>query len=70
MITKVTGKHQVTIPAKLASAMGIASGTRLEWAPADSPGEIRVRVLPSRRAVANTLLGAGRKLAYQAAATP
>lgn len=60
MITTVTGKHQITIPAKLASAMGIVPGSRLEWQPTHQPSVIRVRVLPDRKAIANGLLGAGR----------
>ena len=60
MITTVTGKHQITIPAKLASAMGIVPGSRLEWQPTNQASVIRVRVLPDRKAIANGLLGAGR----------
>lgn len=60
MITTVTGKHQITIPAKLAAAMGIVPGSRLEWLPTNQPSVIRVRVLPDRKAIANGLLGAGR----------
>ncbi len=60
MITTVTGKHQITIPAKLAAAMGIVPGSRLEWQTTSQPAVIRVRVLPDRKAIANGLLGAGR----------
>ena len=60
MITTVTGKHQITIPAKLAAAMGVVPGSRLEWQPSNQPAVIRVRVLPDRKAIANGLLGAGR----------
>jgi AbrB family looped-hinge helix DNA binding protein len=31
MITTVTGKNQITIPAKLANQLGIQPGTRIEW---------------------------------------
>ena len=68
MITTVTGKHQITIPAKLASAMGIVPGSRLEWQPSNQPSVIRVRVLPDRKAIANGLLGAGRN--YLGTKTP
>ena len=60
MITTVTGKHQITIPAKLAAAMGIVPGSRLEWQTTGQPSVIRVKVLPDRKAIANGLLGAGR----------
>jgi AbrB family looped-hinge helix DNA binding protein len=69
MITTVTGKHQVTIPAKLASALGIVPGSRLEWQAGGKPAEVRVRVLPDRRTIANTLLGAGRRYRGLAATT-
>ncbi len=61
MVTTVTGKNQVTIPARLAAELGIAPGTRLEWEHGEKPSELRVRILPDRRAIANGLLGAGRK---------
>jgi bifunctional DNA-binding transcriptional regulator/antitoxin component of YhaV-PrlF toxin-antitoxin module len=61
MITKVTGKHQVTIPAKLAAELGIVTGSRLEWQRSDRAAEMRIRVLPGRRAIADALLGAGRR---------
>jgi AbrB family looped-hinge helix DNA binding protein len=32
MITTVTGKNQITIPAELAREFDIAPGTRLDWA--------------------------------------
>jgi len=60
MITTVTGKHQVTIPAKLANAMGIVPGSRLEWRSTTTPAEMCIRILPDRRSIANALLGAGR----------
>ncbi|MDX2187634.1 MAG: AbrB/MazE/SpoVT family DNA-binding domain-containing protein [Opitutaceae bacterium] len=63
MITTVTGKHQVTVPAKLVQELGIGPGSRLRWESTGNPGEICVRILPSRRSVANSLLGAGRRLA-------
>ena len=69
MITTVTGKHQITIPAKLATAMGIVPGSRLEWQLTNQPAVIRVRVLPDRKAIANGLLGAGRPY-LGTAATP
>ena len=48
MITTVTGKNQVTIPAKLAREMKISPGTELDWARGQSPNTIRIRVKPSR----------------------
>jgi AbrB family looped-hinge helix DNA binding protein len=61
MITTVTGKNQITIPAKIASTHKIKAGTRLEWEPTDEPGVLKVRVLPDRATLAVDMLGAGRK---------
>ena len=47
MITTVTGKNQVTIPAELARELNIKAGTQLDWSK-DEDGTLRVRPLPSR----------------------
>ena len=59
MITAVTGKNQVTIPAEQALEQDIKAGTRLEWSKARS-GEFRVRPLPGRGDLARRLSGIGR----------
>ena len=59
MITTVTGKNQVTIPAELARELDIKAGTRLEWSK-DRNGELRVRPLPRRGDLARRLSGIGR----------
>jgi AbrB family looped-hinge helix DNA binding protein len=59
MITTVTGKNQVTIPAELARAFNIKAGTRLEWTP-EADGALRVKPLPSRGELARRLAGIGR----------
>lgn len=60
MITTVTGKNQVTIPAELARALNIKAGTQLEWT-RDEQGDLRVRPLPSRGELADRLQGVGRQ---------
>ena len=61
MVTTVTGKNQITLPAKVARKLGIHRGSRLDWTvSADGKGG-RFRVLPSRGELARALLGAGRK---------
>jgi AbrB family looped-hinge helix DNA binding protein len=58
MITTVTGKNQITIPAKLARKLGIESGQRIDW----SIGEDDVlvaRLLPSRGELARRAAGMG-----------
>lgn len=37
MITRVTGKNRVTVPAELARKEDMRPGTRLEWRTADQP---------------------------------
>ena len=58
MITTVTGKNQVTVPAKLARQLDIKAGTRLEWEISD--GALIVRPLLSRHELAAQLAGSGR----------
>ena len=58
MITTVTGKNQVTIPAELARELGIKAGTRLEWNKGRN-GELRVRPLPGRGDLTRRLSGIG-----------
>ncbi len=49
MVTLVTGKNQVTIPAQLARDHGIETGSRIEWLPGAKHGELRLRVQPGRK---------------------
>ena len=58
MITTVTGKNQVTIPAELARELGIKAGTQLDWSK-DDDGTLRVKPLPSRGEMARRLAGIG-----------
>lgn len=62
MITTVTQKNMVTIPAQIARQYGIKPGYRLEWVAA-SDDQITVRVIPDRRELSRRLLGKGRALA-------
>lgn len=66
MITRVTGKNQVTIPARIAAMEGMEPGTRLEWVPTDREHVIEVRVLPNIARVASALRGRGAKYAKRA----
>ena len=59
MITTVTGKNQVTVPAGIAVAEAIKPGTRLQWSVTEREHVIEVRVLPSAAAVAAGLRGRG-----------
>ena len=60
MITTVTTKNMVTIPAALARQLGIAPGCRLDWA-SGAEGELRVQIVPKRGELARRLRGAGRR---------
>jgi AbrB family looped-hinge helix DNA binding protein len=61
MITTVTQKNMVTIPAEVGRKMGIRPGWKLDWQPVEGKEEILVRVIPDRGELARRLLGAGRK---------
>jgi AbrB family looped-hinge helix DNA binding protein len=60
MITTVTGKNQVTIPADLARELNIKAGTQLEWSK-DENGVLHAKPLPSRGELADRLQGLGRQ---------
>ena len=61
MITTVTRKNMITIPAEVGRAFGIKPGWRLEWVANVEANEIIVRVIPDRGELARRLLGSGRK---------
>jgi AbrB family looped-hinge helix DNA binding protein len=61
MITKVTGKNQVTVPAEIAAKERVKPGTRLDWQLTDEEHTILVRVLPDRGTMASGLRGRGRR---------
>ncbi len=60
MITTVTSKNMITIPAEVGRAFGIKPGWRLEWVPNVEQSVIIVRVIPDRGELARRLLGSGR----------
>ena len=60
MITKVTGKNQVTIPVAVAAQLAIHCGSRLDWRVQADGNSVEVRVLPTRGEMARKLWGAGR----------
>lgn len=65
MITTVTQKNMVTIPAAVGRLFKIQPGYRLEWTPIKGhgrePDEMRVRVIPNKRALGRGLLGQGKR---------
>ena len=48
MITTVTQKNMVTIPAEVARKLGIKPGDKLDWQPVEGKDEIVVKILPTR----------------------
>ena len=58
MITTVTGKNQITIPAKIVRALDIESGMRLDW-DIDENNALTVRLLPQRGQLARLAAGMG-----------
>jgi AbrB family looped-hinge helix DNA binding protein len=59
MITTVTGKNQITIPAKLAGELDIRPGTRLDWSLGED-GVLIAKPLPRRGELARQIAGMGR----------
>jgi AbrB family looped-hinge helix DNA binding protein len=60
MITTVTGKNQITIPAELARELDITAGTRLDWSKGGD-GIIVAKIIPGRAELARRLAGRGKK---------
>ncbi|MEP7012017.1 MAG: AbrB/MazE/SpoVT family DNA-binding domain-containing protein [Acidobacteriota bacterium] len=61
MVTTITQKNRVTIPAEVRRKLGIKPGWRLDWKPVEGRNEILVRVIPDRGETARRLIGAGRR---------
>jgi AbrB family looped-hinge helix DNA binding protein len=61
MITTVTGKNQITIPAAIANRLGLKNGSRIDWQISSKPDEIRCTVLPEPAVIAADLRGAGKR---------
>ncbi len=61
MITTVTRKNMITIPAEVGRIFGIKPGWKLEWQPLEGTDEILVRVIPDRGELARRLVGTGKK---------
>lgn len=66
MITTVTGKNQVTVPAAIAESAGICPGTKLEWQHAQGD-TLHVRVLPTPARIAASLRGRGKRFLREGA---
>jgi AbrB family looped-hinge helix DNA binding protein len=61
MQSTVTGRNQISIPAKLARKMGIHRGSRLVWEETSEPDRLLVRVLPDRNELVERISGSGRR---------
>ena len=68
MITTVTQKNMITIPAALGRQFGIRPGYRFHWQPVGERDEILVRVIPDRNELAWRLLGAGQRFSPERSA--
>jgi AbrB family looped-hinge helix DNA binding protein len=60
MITTVTGKNQITIPAELARELDISPGTKLDWNKGQA-GVLIVKIIPNHAELARRLAGRGRR---------
>ncbi|NHZ72285.1 MAG: hypothetical protein GWP17_04265 [Aquificales bacterium] len=59
MITTMTEKDQITIPAKIVKVLDIRVGTRLDWAIDEENNVLTVRLLPQRGQLARQAAGMG-----------
>ncbi|MGO9310805.1 MAG: AbrB/MazE/SpoVT family DNA-binding domain-containing protein [Spirochaetia bacterium] len=59
MITRITGKNQVTVPAEIVAKAGLKAGTRLDWRTTNQEGVLEVHVLPDHVTLAAGLRGRG-----------
>ena len=62
MVTTVTGKNQITIPAEIVKAYNLKPGTRLEWIVGPEPDMLTVKRQLSRQELAEKLCGMGKDL--------
>ena len=60
MITTVTGKNQITIPAALARKLNIEPGQRIDWQIGED-GVLIAKLLPKRGEVARRAAGMGKE---------
>jgi bifunctional DNA-binding transcriptional regulator/antitoxin component of YhaV-PrlF toxin-antitoxin module len=65
VITRVTGKNQVTVPAEIVGKAGLKPGTRLDWRTTDREGVLEVHVLPDQGTLAAGLRGRGSRFRRQ-----
>jgi AbrB family looped-hinge helix DNA binding protein len=63
MITTISRRTMVAIPAEIRRRLGIKPGYRLDWQLVEGREEILIRVIPNRSELARRLLGAGRQFA-------
>src|SRR3954453_4621492 len=61
MITTLTGKNQITVPAEITQKLGLASGTQFEWAVGDQPNKIIITIKPTRKQMLQRIRELGRK---------
>lgn len=59
MISTITDKNQITLPAELAAAIGLQPGGRIEWK-VGGEGILIGQVLPSRGELARAAEGMGK----------
>jgi bifunctional DNA-binding transcriptional regulator/antitoxin component of YhaV-PrlF toxin-antitoxin module len=59
VITRITGKNQVTVPAEIVGKAGLKAGTRLDWRTTNREGVLEVHVMPDNVTLAAALRGRG-----------
>lgn len=59
MITSVTQKNMVSIPAEIWRKFGIKPGYKLDWQPIEGKEEILIKIIPDRGELAKRFMGLG-----------
>jgi bifunctional DNA-binding transcriptional regulator/antitoxin component of YhaV-PrlF toxin-antitoxin module len=61
MTTRATSSRQLAVPNAIADAVGLTSGSIVEWIPTAKKNVVKLFVRGSRAAILKNLRGAGRK---------
>ncbi len=61
MITTLTGKNQVTVPAEIAHKLGLLPGAQLDWAIGEQPNKIVITIKPTRKQMLERIREIARK---------
>ncbi|MBY0502465.1 MAG: AbrB/MazE/SpoVT family DNA-binding domain-containing protein [Bryobacteraceae bacterium] len=62
MVSTLTGKNQVTVPADMVREMGLEPGNKFEWSRGEKPGTMIIEVKPTVKQLLARAQELGRQL--------